>query len=132
MADKKLEAEGIFILRLKGNLKDYKVTEKITKIVENCLGLGYKKFIFNLEKIQWIEAVGLGFLIGRLTDIKKAGGELKLTTLSEQVQSKCVITKLVTIFDFCDSEDEAIRLFNTLKSEKSQPKKAIPKKPKKK
>lgn len=54
---------------------------------------------------------GLGILIGSMTTIKNAGGEMKLAAVTEKVQSLFMITKLVTIFDTEDDVETAITNF---------------------
>jgi anti-sigma B factor antagonist len=55
---------------------------------------------------------GLGMLIGGLTTMKKAEGNLKLANVTDKIQSLLVITKLITIFESYNSVDEAAKSFS--------------------
>ena len=55
---------------------------------------------------------GLGMLIGGLTTMKKAEGNLKLANVTDKIQSLLVITKLITIFEFYNSVDEAAKSYS--------------------
>jgi anti-sigma B factor antagonist len=55
-----------------------------------------------------MNSTGLGILISCLTTLKNAGGELKLSNVTDNIKSLLTITKLVTVFDTYDSSDEAI------------------------
>jgi anti-sigma B factor antagonist len=50
-------------------------------------------------------------LIGGLTTMKKADGSMKLSGVTEKIQSLLVITKLVTIFETYNNIDEAVASF---------------------
>ena len=51
-------------------------------------------------------------MIGGLTTMKKAGGNLKLARVTEKIESLLIITKLITIFEFYENVDEAIKSFS--------------------
>jgi len=51
-------------------------------------------------------------LIGGLTTVKKANGQLKLACVTEKIESLLIITKLITIFESFDSVDEAAKTFS--------------------
>jgi anti-sigma B factor antagonist len=55
---------------------------------------------------------GLGMMIGGLTTMKKTGGNLKLARVTEKIESLLIITKLITIFEFYDNVDDAIKSFS--------------------
>ena len=67
--------------------------------------------VIDLSKVKWMNSSGLGILIGCMTTLKNAGGELKLAAVTEKVQSLFMITKLVTIFDTEDDVEIAIKNF---------------------
>jgi anti-sigma B factor antagonist len=54
---------------------------------------------------------GLGMLIGGLTTMKKAEGHLKLAKVTDKIESLLIITKLITIFEFYETLDEALKSF---------------------
>jgi anti-sigma B factor antagonist len=45
--------------------------------------------------------------------MKKAEGNLKLANVTDKIQSLLVITKLITIFEYYNSVDEAAKSFST-------------------
>ena len=68
--------------------------------------------MIDLGKVKWMNSSGLGILIGSMTTLKNAGGELKLAAVTEKVQSLFMITKLVTIFDTEDDVETAVKNFS--------------------
>lgn len=101
----------VAILTLKGKLmggpETQAVHDKIKELTENEA----KKIVIDLGKVKWMNSSGLGAIMGSLTTTKNAGGELKLTNVTEKVKSLFMITKLITIFDTYDSVDEAVSSF---------------------
>ena len=59
-----------------------------------------------------IDSSGIGELIANYTTISRDGGQLKLLNLTDKIQNLLVITKLLTVFDTYDSENEAVQSFS--------------------
>lgn len=101
----------VVVLALKGKLmggpETMAVHEKVKELSENKV----TKIVIDLSKVKWMNSSGLGILIGSMTTIKNAGGEMKLAAVTEKVQSLFMITKLVTIFDTEDDVETAIKNF---------------------
>ena len=51
---------------------------------------------------------GLGMLIGGLTTLRKAGGDLRIANASDKIESLLMVTKLITVFKHFRSVDEAV------------------------
>jgi anti-sigma B factor antagonist len=72
---------------------------------------GKKKIVIDLAKVEWLSSVGLGMLISALTTVKNNNGLLKLTNVTDRIQSLLTITRLITIFDTHDSIEDAVKSF---------------------
>jgi anti-sigma B factor antagonist len=86
-------------------------TMEVHEKVKELVGKNIKKIVVDLGKVKWMNSSGLGALMGSMTTTKSAGGELKLTNVTDKVQSLFMITKLITIFETFDSVEEAIASF---------------------
>ena len=73
---------------------------------------GRKNIIVDLDGVRFMNSSGLGMLIGALTTMRNAGGDLRLARVGERVQSLLVITKLATVFQHFDTVEEAVASFN--------------------
>lgn len=69
-----------------------------------------KNIVVDLEKVDWMNSVGLGMLISALTTVKNAGGRLVLANITK-IESILTITRLISVFDHYDSRDEAVKSF---------------------
>jgi len=105
------EREGIVILDLRGRLV---VGESVSDLRERIRGLGESgssRIILNLEGVDYIDSTGLGGLVISFTTIKKAGGALKLLNLSRRNIELLILTKLTTVFELFDDEQDAVNSF---------------------
>ena len=71
----------------------------------------HKQIILNLKNVSYIDSGGLGTLVGLYTSAHSAGGDVRLSQLTERVGQLLQVTKLVTVFATFNSDDEAVRSF---------------------
>lgn len=70
-----------------------------------------KRIILNLSGVNYIDSGGLGTLVALYTSARNNGGCIKLANLTPRVGDLLQVTKLVTIFDVYDSEQQALDSF---------------------
>ena len=85
-------------------------TASLRETVKNLLGESLH-VVLNLGGVSYIDSGGLGTLVGLYTSAKAAGGNVKLANLTQRVRDQLVLTKLVTVFEFYDSEEQAVASF---------------------
>jgi len=61
--------------------------------------------------VPYIDSGGLGQLVSCYTTVAKAGGRLTLTNVNAKNHDLLSITKLVSVFETFDSEQEAIATY---------------------
>lgn len=101
----------VCIIGVSGNLMGGPETTAVHDKVREIVGKGHKKLVIDLAKVKWINSSGLGVLMGSMTTMKNADGEMKLANVSDRIQSLFMITKLITIFETYESTDKAIGSF---------------------
>ncbi len=111
MSVKERFEDDIAIITVSGNLMGGPETAAVHEKVREVVGKGCKKLVIDLSGVKWINSSGLGALMGSMTTMKNANGEMKLANVSERILSLFMITKLVTIFETYDSADKAIGSF---------------------
>ena len=112
MKVKTSEKYNAVVLELKGNVMGGDDTKDFNELLHKYTDEGKKNIIVDLHDVKFMNSSGLGMLIGGLTTMKKAEGNLKLANVTDKIQSLLVITKLITIFEYYNSVDEAAKSFS--------------------
>lgn len=105
------ERYNCVVIEFKGNVMGgpdaVSLNEKLHELIEN------KKtnVIINLAKVKFMNSSGLGMMIGALTTMRKAGGDLRIANATDKIESLLIITKLITVFKHYKSLDEAVESF---------------------
>ncbi len=69
------------------------------------------RIVLNLAGTGYIDSGGLGTLVALYTTARNNGGAIKLATLTPRVGDLLQVTKLLTVFEVYDTEDQAIESF---------------------
>lgn len=107
------EEENVTVLSLEGNLLGENDGKPVLEIVDKAIENKIPNFIFDVEKLKYLNSTGLSILISTLTKARKNSGELCLVNIQPQLQSLLKITKLDTVFPICSSVDQAVEKFKT-------------------
>lgn len=105
--------DDIAVMELKGKLMGGPETMAIHEKIKELIGRGHNQVVINLSKVAWMNSTGLGALMSSLTSLKNADGDLKLVGVTEKVKSLLMVTKLITVFDNFETEEEAIKAFKS-------------------
>ena len=101
----------VVVLDLKGKITLGEGDELLKDKINSLVNQGYTKLLLNLEGVPYIDSAGLGEIVRTYTTVSRQGGKLKLLNLTKRIQDLLAITKLLTVFETYDSEDEAIKSF---------------------
>jgi len=99
--------DKIQVLEVKSLLNEYD-NKSIMKEVESRISSGWNKFVLDLSNMDFMNSVGLNFLIFMLKKSKNSGGGFAVANASEQIVKLLEVTKLTTLFHLESSVDEAM------------------------
>ena len=99
------------VVEIKGNVMGGDDTKEFNETLHKLIDEGKKNVIVDLAEVKFMNSSGLGMMIGGLTTMKKAGGNMKLARITEKIESLLIITKLITIFEFYDNVEAAVKSF---------------------
>jgi len=103
--------KDVTILDMEGKLLigegDELLREKVNGLVEG----GKIKILLNLGEVPYMDSAGLGEVVRCYTTVSRKNGKLKLLNLTKRLEDLLSITKLLTVFETYDSEDEAVKSF---------------------
>lgn len=112
MKTKTHEKYGAVVIELKGNVMGGDDTKEFNELLHKYIEEDKKNIIVDLHDVKFMNSSGLGMLIGGLTTMKKANGNLKLARVTDKIESLLIITKLITIFEFFKDVDEAVKSYS--------------------
>ena len=107
----KRDREGISILDLKGRLVVGDPSVRLREKLSEETSQGARRVILNLEGVDYIDSTGLGTMVICYMAVQKAGGSLKLVNLNRRNLELVLLTKLSTVFQIFNEEQEAINSF---------------------
>jgi anti-sigma B factor antagonist len=100
--------ENVTVVGLSGELDAYtslELRETVVRLVEE----GARDIIIDLEKVDFIDSVGLGTLVGCLKRSAEHGGSISLVCVNPQIQKVFDITGLSKIFAIYKTREEALK-----------------------
>ena len=103
----------VAVLDLKGKMTLGEGDELLKDKVNSLLHQGRIKIILNLEGVPYVDSAGLGEFVRTYTSVSRQGSKLKLLGLTKRITDLLSITKLLTVFETYDSEQEAVSSFSS-------------------
>ena len=104
--------KGVAVVTIEGRIVLGEETNALRETVRTLLATGQKKIVLNMENVTYVDSSGLGTLVASHASAQTQGASLKLSNLGAKFKELLLVTKLVTVFEFYDSEEEAINSFS--------------------
>lgn len=104
-------ANGITIISCQGRIVFGDEATALRDTLKHVLGSS-RRIVLNLSGVAYIDSGGLGTLVGVYSSARSVGADIKLTGLGQRIRDVLQITKLVTVFEAYDTEQEAIAAFH--------------------
>ena len=102
---------GVTVLDLSGKLALGDGDGLLRDKVKSLIFEGSKSIALNLGELTYMDSAGLGELISVHSSTTRAGGRIKIFSLTKRVNDLLAITKVLTVFDVFDSEQAALKSF---------------------
>jgi anti-sigma B factor antagonist len=107
----KRRKDGVMILDLSGGIKLGEENAYLHHTIKDLVTAGEKKILLNLGEVTKIDSSGMGEIIAAWTTLQTNGGEVRLLNLTKSVEELMMLTKLLTVFETYENEDDAIASF---------------------
>jgi anti-sigma B factor antagonist len=109
----KSRTEGdIVVLELDGRLDGSPESASMQEAIRVALDGGARKILVSLEGVQWINSIGVGYLVAALVSSRNAGAKVKFVGSHSRLVALLRTTGLVpNIMHLFDSEAEGLRDF---------------------
>ena len=102
---------NIQVLSVKSLLNEYD-NKSILKEVQHFIEKGFANFIVDLSMTEFMNSVGLNFLISVMKKSRKSGGDLCVANAPKQVINLLEITKLKSHINLSPSVEDAIYILD--------------------
>ncbi|MCX6578036.1 MAG: STAS domain-containing protein [Candidatus Aminicenantes bacterium] len=113
MAVRIREINHIVVFDVEGNIRRSEADAIVLhQCVKDQLELGKKQFLFNLEKVDFVDSFGVGEFIASFTSAHNLGGTLKLMKIPKRLLIIFQVTGLIRIFGtIYEDEETALKSF---------------------
>jgi len=101
----------VTILELEGRLVLEEGEIPLRNYVNELVERGRVKILLDMRKVTRLDSAGIGMLVSKYLSAYRKGGRVKLLHLTIHSGHLMHITKLSTVFEIFESEEEAIRSF---------------------
>jgi anti-sigma B factor antagonist len=78
---------------------------EIADLVRSLLQNGHERLVLDLGRVRYVDSVGLAELVQALVAVRNRGGAMKLRNVTKRLNDLLVMTKLLTAFESCISEN---------------------------
>jgi anti-sigma B factor antagonist len=102
---------GIVVLEMLGNIRMGADCQRISQEVDQLIGKGQTRVIFDFAQVDYLDSAGIGTLVSCLTKLRNSGGNLCLACLKPMVEGVFKLTKINTIIGLFPSVAEAAQSF---------------------
>src|SRR5699024_4680020 len=106
------EQFNIVVIEFKGNILGGPDAVSLNEKLHELIDAEKNNVVVDLGKVKFMNSSGLGMLIGALTTMRKAGGDLRIADATDKIKNLLIVTKLITVFQHFESVDEAVESFN--------------------
>jgi len=99
---------AVAVVTLDGTMLGGPDAAEINDTLHKLIDAKRKKVVIDLGAVTLMNSSGLGILIGGVTTMRNAGGDLKLAAVSPKVMNLLTITKLVAVFEVFETVKKAV------------------------
>jgi anti-sigma B factor antagonist len=105
------EIDGVTVIALTGSVLGGPDATALNDALHKLVEKKKRQVVVDLSAVEGMNSSGLSMLIGALTTMRNAGGELKIAAPSKKIENLLVITKLTTVFELHSSVEDAVKSF---------------------
>jgi anti-sigma B factor antagonist len=105
------QVSDVTILDLQGKILIGEGDDVLRDAVSKLVDSGKTKILLNLADVPYVDSAGLGEIVRCYTTVSRKGGRLKLINLTNKIRDLLSITKLLTVFETYESEEQGVKSF---------------------
>jgi anti-sigma B factor antagonist len=105
------EIERVVVVEAVGRLTLTDGHTQLRDLIHVSTGDGARKFVINLARVEFIDSYGIGELARTYSVVRRAGGEMKLAGVNDNVLAVLRISRMTSVFEIHAEEGAALRAF---------------------
>lgn len=113
--------QDVVIVDLAGKVTTGEPIVQIKQVTRRLIADGVRRVILNLEKVTYTDSSGMGEIIACYSILREHDGMLKLVQVPPRVMELLRITKLDTVVEIFETEDEGVESFDSDATRVSNP-----------
>jgi anti-anti-sigma factor len=98
---------GVVVVTIQGRLVLGPDTHRLEMVTGELIKLGQKTFVYDMTAAAYADSSGIGTLVACLTNIKKAGGELRVAGANPRLMRLFEMTGVQTLMALYPTVDAA-------------------------
>lgn len=99
---------SVAILSISGDVVLNGSGRKLAATVRRLLGQNYRHIVLDLGRVRYVDSSGLGELVEAFSAVRNRNGSISLAHVSRRLSDLLIVTRLFTVFDYFDDEQEAV------------------------
>jgi anti-sigma B factor antagonist len=101
------QVEGVTVVICQGRIvfgdEAIALRERLKELLKSS-----RQIVLNLSGVSYIDSGGLGTMVGCYSSARSVGADIKLTGLGQRLRDLLQITKLATVFEVYETDQQAI------------------------
>jgi anti-sigma B factor antagonist len=106
------ERYNCIVIEFSGNLMGGPDANRFNEDLHDLIDEDKKEVVADLSNVKFMNSSGLGILIGGLTTMRNAGGDLRIAGADKRIKSLLMVTKLITVFNSYRTVEKAVDSFD--------------------
>jgi anti-sigma B factor antagonist len=103
----------VAVLKISGDLMDGPDVAKFRDHIRHLIKDGIKNVVVDFSKIKWFGSSMLGVLTASLAILRKVEGDIRITGITDRINSLLMVTHLAGAFHTFSSVGRAVASFTT-------------------
>ena len=105
------ERYNCIVIEFSGNMMGGPDASTFNDDLHDLIDQDKKEVVADLSSVKFMNSSGLGILIGGLTTMRNAGGDLRIAGADKRIESLLMVTKLITVFNSYRTVEEAVESY---------------------
>jgi stage II sporulation protein AA (anti-sigma F factor antagonist) len=105
--------DGVAVLDLNGRLILADGEELFRRKVDDLIARKQLRVLVNFQDVSYLDSAGVGALVWKYVTLRRLGGTLKVANLKLRSHRVLKTTRLLTVLENFDSEQEAVASFKS-------------------